>query len=321
MLDRSRARPARHVHRDAGDFLGETGAERHLPSRVWSVAGLPGVAVDELLHLSRLDPCPVEGLLRGHHAELDRGDLRQRAQEVADGRARPFDDDRPFHASILASEPHHPADGLLDVGPRRRWLNGSPRGLCGDHGAGSGAGPFIRGDRGRLDAHLSPPVVPARPVGGGPGRVLGQGRVPARGRRPAPAYPDAPRRPDIGRARLAFRVPQVPPGEYGIAPCASPCGGWTAVGDLVGSWFTVGSPVERQLEAVRRSTSKELRTLLGNQVQAQRWLTAQTATLRDLVLRLERGRGTDWALVTGWAMAGVLAATALALALRRRRSA
>src|SRR5947207_5696287 len=125
-------------------------------------------------------------------------------------------------------------------------------------------------------------------------------------------------RPDIGRARLAFRVPQVPPGEYGIAPCASPCGGWTAVGDLVGSWFTVGSPVERQLEAVRRSTSKELRTLLGNQVQAQRGLTAQTAKLRELVLRLERGKGTDWDLVTGWAMAGVLAATALALALRRR---
>jgi hypothetical protein len=134
--------------------------------------------------------------------------------------------------------------------------------------------------------------------------------------------------PKIGLATLAFRVPDVPPGEYGIAPCISPCDGMYDVGDLVGGWFVVGSPVERQLEADRRATENDLRELASDQAATARGLQAlrrtsraETASLRRQLAELRPAPGPGWTRVAGWIAAGafVVVALGLAVTMRRRR--
>ncbi len=135
--------------------------------------------------------------------------------------------------------------------------------------------------------------------------------------------------PTIGLATVSFRVPDVPPGEYGISPCVSPCEGATGIGDLVaGGWFIIGSPVERQVEAARRSTEKDLRGLAVDQAgiaeglqQLRGTLQAAMTSFRDHLAELRAAGGPGWGTLAGWIAAGAFGVLALvqAVTLRRQR--
>src|SRR5262249_48114533 len=86
LVDRDRG----HRHRDPGLHRGLPGGDLALP-------GLEHVAHDHVVDLLRPDAAPLERGLDRVAAEVHRGERRQSARELADGRPGGGDDDRTGH--------------------------------------------------------------------------------------------------------------------------------------------------------------------------------------------------------------------------------
>ena len=67
--------------------------QRRLPCRVLTVPGLDDVAHDAFVDAGRIDPGARHRLAHDERAELRRGEVLQRAEELAGGRADGGDDD------------------------------------------------------------------------------------------------------------------------------------------------------------------------------------------------------------------------------------
>ena len=138
-------------------------------------------------------------------------------------------------------------------------------------------------------------------------------------------------RPGFVTARIVFRVPDVEHGTYAIQMCNRPCTDrW--VGDLVGGWFYVGTPLEYRVLTLRTDLADQRRRLHG---QTHRLLTLRSE-MRTEVAAVEQRLGGDLAemhrllrsvrsdgvsptwLVLGWTMAGLLGIALVLLARRRR---
>ena len=152
---------------------------------------------------------------------------------------------------------------------------------------------------------------------------------------------------DHARVRLAFTVPSVPPGGYGISLCDVPCR-TTSFGDLIGGWIRVVATPE---EARTRALIDEAQSAVWDEVSATSaridemarrvqsaladYGRAQLSRSRELSERIDavqarvsaleeelatataRAEGSPW--LGGWAAAGGVALAWAGSALRRRR--
>ena len=107
-LRRFHAGPAGDVDVVGADFLGDSCADAHLAAGVRTVAGLARVSQDGLVDLVGVDVRPAHRLDRRPCAQLHRGRLGERAQELPDGGAGALDDHRTFHAASLPAGPGRP---------------------------------------------------------------------------------------------------------------------------------------------------------------------------------------------------------------------
>src|SRR5204862_7809777 len=98
--DRFEAGAAHLIDRQGGDVIGESAAKRGLPRRILSFACRDDVAHDAFVDNARIDARASHYLGDHERAELRRGELLERAEELAGRRAYGADDDGVSHDAL-----------------------------------------------------------------------------------------------------------------------------------------------------------------------------------------------------------------------------